>query len=167
VDVAALVAASLVRRNPGAGVLPFSDDVVQVAINPRDSVMTNAALLAGLPSGGTNCSAPLRWLNSRSQRGDLLVYVSDNESWMDGRGGRGGGIGATQTMQQWSVFKEHNPTARLVCLDLQPYGHTQAQDRDDVLNIGGFSDSVFDVIAKFAQGTDAKHWTEVISNVTV
>jgi 60 kDa SS-A/Ro ribonucleoprotein len=165
VDVAALIAASLVRRNPDAGVLPFSDDVVQVVINSRDSVMTNAALLARLPSGGTNCSAPLRWLNSRSLRGDLLVYVSDNESWMDSRG-RGLG-GPTETMKQWSTFKQRNPKARLVCLDLQPYGHTQALDREDVLNIGGFSDTVFDVIAKFAEGLNAKHWTEVISNVKV
>ncbi|MBC7771926.1 MAG: RNA-binding protein, partial [Pyrinomonadaceae bacterium] len=53
IDVAALVAASLVRKNPGAGVIPFSDDVINVTLNSRDSVMTNAEKLARLPSGGT------------------------------------------------------------------------------------------------------------------
>lgn len=162
-DVAALVAASLVRKNPGAGVVPFSDDVIHVRLNPRDSVMTNAEKLAKLPSGGTNCSAPLRWLNSRSESGDLLVYVSDNESWLDGRG-----HGATETMKQWELFKRRNPNARLVCLDVQASPDTQAKDRDDILNIGGFSDSVFGVIAKFARGSlNGQHWVQVISGVVV
>ncbi len=161
VDVAALVAAALVRQKPDAGVLPFSDHVVDVTLNARDSVMTNAEKLSRLPSGGTNCSAPLEWLNNRSQRGDLLVYVSDNESWIDSTR-----HGATATMKQWEVFKLRNPGARLVCLDLQPYGHTQAKDREDILNIGGFSDSVFDVIAKFAEGSLAgQHWVDVVNAI--
>lgn len=162
-DVAALVAAALVRKNADAGVVPFSDNVIDVSLNARDSVMTNAEKLSRLPSGGTNCSAPLKWLNSRSQRGDLLVYVSDNESWADSTR-----RGATATMEQWEVFKRRNPRARLVCLDLQPYGHTQAKDREDVLNIGGFSDSVFDVIAKFAEGSlGGRHWVDVVNAIEV
>src|SRR4051812_32613335 len=42
VDVAALVAAAVLRQNPHAQVVPFSDDVVKASLNPRDSVMTNA-----------------------------------------------------------------------------------------------------------------------------
>ena len=83
IDVAALVAASVLRRNPLAEVIPFSDSVVPVNLNPRDSVMTNANKLARLPSGGTNCSAPLYELNRRKASGDLIIYVSDNESWVD------------------------------------------------------------------------------------
>ena len=93
VDVAGLVAATLLRRNPSAEVLAFSDDVVRMPrpINPRDSVMTNAQYLASLPSGGTACSAPLRHLNLLRAKGDLVVYVSDNQSWADfaRRGARG------------------------------------------------------------------------------
>ncbi len=48
--------------------------------------------------------------------------------------------------------KRLNPAAKLVCLDIQPYQTTQAQSRNDVLNIGGFSDAVFEVIAAFADG---------------
>jgi 60 kDa SS-A/Ro ribonucleoprotein len=32
---------------------------------------------------------------------------------------------------------------------LQAYGTTQAPERDDILNVGGFSDAVFSVIATF------------------
>jgi 60 kDa SS-A/Ro ribonucleoprotein len=84
--------------------------------------------------------------------------VSDNESWIDVRAGRG-----TATMEEWSRFKARNPQARLVCIDLQPYGTTQAPDREDVLNVGGFSDQVFDVIAAFRRdGGDADPWAKAI-----
>lgn len=165
VDVAALMAAAIVRKNPSAGVLPFSDDVVPAEINPRDSVMTNAQRLASLPSGGTNCSAPLAYLNQRKLSGDLVIYVSDNESWIDGAHGRGR---STATLSQWQDFKLRNPRAKLVCLDVQPYSTTQAPDREDILNIGGFADAVFSVIAEFNNNTlHPGHWVDVIEKETL
>lgn len=170
IDVAALVAAAMLRRNPGsAGVLPFETDVVRgVQLNPRDSVMTNAAKLASLPAGGTNCSAPLAELNRLKATGDLLIYVSDNESWVDSPiHGRFGGS-PTGTMREWAAYKARNPKAKLVCIDVQPYGSTQAAGRDDVLNVGGFSDRVFDLIAEFVAGTlSADHWVGVIEGVSL
>jgi 60 kDa SS-A/Ro ribonucleoprotein len=167
VDVAALVAAAVLRKNPDAGVLPFSDDVVKAELNPRDSVMTNAKLLASLPSGGTNCSAPLAYLNERKLSGDLIIYVSDNESWMDSTGAH---IyrRSTGTMAQWKEFKRRNPRAKLVCLDVQPAGTTQAPEGGDILNIGGFADSVFEVIAEFANGKlHPDHWVGVIEKESI
>lgn len=168
IDIAALVAASVLRRNSNAEVIPFESDVVQVKLNPRDSVMTNAEKLASLPCGGTNCSAPLRELNRRKASGDLVIYVSDNESWVDSpRYGMFGG-GATETLKQWSEFKARNPQARMVCIDIQPYTTTQAKEREDILNIGGFSDQIFSVIANFAAGRlNADHWVGLIEAVKV
>jgi 60 kDa SS-A/Ro ribonucleoprotein len=166
VDVAALVAATVLRKNPRAEVIPFESQVVDVRLNPRDSVMTNAQKLAGLPAGGTNCSAPLALLNQRRASGDLVIYVSDYESWIDApHYGRFGGS-ATQTMKEWASFKQRNPNARMVCIDVQPYGTVQAKERADILNVGGFSDQVFDVIAEFARGElNADHWVGVIEKV--
>jgi 60 kDa SS-A/Ro ribonucleoprotein len=168
VDIAALVAATVVRKNPMAEVIPFESNVVEVRFNPRDGVMTNARKLANLPAGGTNCSAPLEFLNKREAKGDLVIYVSDNESWVDApHYGRFGGS-ATQTMKEWSKFKNRNPKARMVCIDIQPYGTVQAKERVDILNIGGFSDQVFDVIAEFARGElGADHWIGVIEEVII
>ncbi len=149
IDVAALVTAALVRKNARknarAIVLPFDTDVVELELNPRDSIMTNAAKLASIGGGGTSCSAPLQKLNAEDVKGDLVILVSDNESWADPVAGRG-----TAMMKKWRAFKQRNPKAKLVCIDLQPNETTQAPESDDVLNIGGFSDSVFEVIAKFA-----------------
>lgn len=169
VDVAALVAAAVLRQNPDAEVIPFSDHVVRAKLNPRDSVMTNAKVLSSLPSGGTNCSAPLKELNRRKATGDLLIYVSDNESWVDSPRYSvfGGGV-RTATMNEWTEYKARNPRAKLVCIDIQPYATTQATEREDVLNIGGFSDRVFDVIAEFANGTlTPDHWVGVIDAVEI
>jgi 60 kDa SS-A/Ro ribonucleoprotein len=166
IDVAALVAAAILRRNPDAEVIPFESDVVKVVLNPRDSVMTNARVLASLPKGGTNCSAPLRFLNERRASGDLVVYVSDNESWVDSpQYGRYGG-GATETMRQWEAFKQRSPQAKMVAIDIQPYGTVQAKERDDIVNVGGFSDQVFQMIADVARGgTTAGYWLQQIEAV--
>jgi 60 kDa SS-A/Ro ribonucleoprotein len=161
IDVAALVTAALVRKNPSAGVLPFERGVVKLELDARDPVMTNAARLASVGGGGTSCSAPLRLLNRRRARGDLVILVSDNESWADARPGRGAAM-----MHEWAAFVSRNPGARLVCLDIQPNRTTQAAERNDILNIGGFSDQVFSLIAAFARGElRPDHWIGVIDAI--
>jgi 60 kDa SS-A/Ro ribonucleoprotein len=163
IDVAALVAAAVLRKNPRTEVLPFECDVVKVNLNSRDSVMTNAAKLASVGGGGTNCSAPLALLNRRKAKSDLVVFISDYESWVDAGGGRG-----TATMREWNVFKQRNPAARLACIDVQPYRTVQAVEREDILNVGGFSDQVFDVISEFARGQlNPDHWIGMIESVAL
>lgn len=166
IDVAALVAAAILRKNPDAEVVPFESDVVKVSLNTRDSVMTNAQKLASLPAGGTNCSAPLKHLNERGKTGDLVIYVSDNESWVDSPWyGRYGGS-ATETMRQWEAFKQRNPSAKMVAIDIQPNGTVQAKERDDIINVGGFSDQVFQVIADVAAGrSSAGYWVQQIESI--
>lgn len=163
VDVAGLIAAALLRTHPTARVLPFEQKVVDVRLNPRDSVLTNAEKLAAVGGGGTHCSAPLAWLADKAARVDVVIMVSDNESWVDGRR-----HGATATMREWARIKRRNPDARLVCIDLQPYGTTQANEQSDILNVGGFGDAVFDVIAQFASGGfGAGHWVEAIESIRI
>lgn len=163
IDVAALIAAAVVRKNPTAEVLPFETDVVSLRLNGRDSVMTNAARLASIGGGGTNCSAPLALMNQCGAEADLVIFISDNQSWVDAGPGRG-----TEMMRQWEVFKQQNPSAKLVCIDLQPYGTTQAAERTDILNIGGFSDQVFETIRLFATNRlQPNHWVGEIEAIEI
>ena len=74
------------------------------------------------------------------------VIVSDNMSWA--------GVAAgpdTPLMEQWQAFaanqRRTGGSPKLVCIDVQPNGSTQAAEGGDVLNVGGFSDAVFDVVA--------------------
>jgi len=172
VHVAGLVASAILRKNPTAGVIPFEGHCVNVRLNPRDSVMTNAQLLASLGGGSTNCSAPLAVLNRDNAKADLIIYVSDNESWVDTNqasvteafyGIRAGTL-ATATMTEWKKFKRRNPKAKMVCIDIQPYRTAQASDDKDILNVGGFSDVVFKLLGDFARGGEG-HWTDEIEKV--
>ena len=163
IDVAALVAAAMLRKNPDAMLLPFEHSVVTCGLAADDSVMSNAAKLAAIGGGGTNCSAPLMRMNSKKELADLVIYVSDNESWIDAKRS-----GATATMGQWKVFKQRNPQAKLVCIDIAPHATTQAMECEDILNIGGFSDDVFKIIAAFAAGQlDPAHWVGEIAAIDI
>ncbi|WP_437889449.1 vWA domain-containing protein [Phytobacter sp. V91] len=163
IDVAGLIAAAVLRNHPAARVLPFECDVVNVALDPRQSVMCNARKLASIGGGGTNCSAPLRRLLKERTPVDLVIMVSDNESWMDSSR-----RGSTATMECWAALKKRYPRARLVCIDLLPYGTTQAKEQDDILNVGGFSDEVFTVIDNFVNGRyGSEHWLEEIQSVAL
>jgi 60 kDa SS-A/Ro ribonucleoprotein len=153
VDVAALFAAAILRRNPDSVLIPFDDKVHRVNIDPQDSILSLAARLAKFGGGGTNCSLPLTEANTkyRKRRFAGCVLVSDQESWIGT-----GRHGSTAVMTAWLEFVknqarlEGNPgTPKLVCVDLQPYTTTQAPDRSDILNVGGFSDAVFSVVASF------------------
>ncbi len=158
IDVAALVAAAMLRTNRAARLLPFEQAVVKLTLDPRARLAVNAAKLAAVGGGGTNVSAPLALLNAQKANIDLVVIVSDNQSWVDAR------AGATATMAQWDVLKRRNPVAKLVCIDVQPYGTTQATGRADILNVGGFSDSVFDTVARFVSG-EKRDWVDVVKQV--
>lgn len=168
VDVAALFAAAILRKNPDTEIVPF-DTTVHTGhrFNPRDSIMTNAKTLASFGGGGTNCSAALEYVNRKAGKGDLVIYVSDNESWVDsGRSSSFWGNRGTATMQEWNKFKARNPDAKLVCIDIQPNKSTQAHDRDDILNVGGFNDQVFDVVARFIElGNNKDLWIKTIEEV--
>jgi 60 kDa SS-A/Ro ribonucleoprotein len=160
IDVAALVAAAFMRVNRDTQVIPFEQRVVELPLNRRDSVMTNAARLAKIGGGGTNCSAPIERMTAQRIWADLVVIVSDNESWIDTR--RHG----TGLMQAWDRYKKVNARAKLVCIDIQPNTTSQAVDRGDILNVGGFSDAVFETVAAFVSGKlGAAHWVGEIEKI--
>lgn len=161
VDVAALMTAALMRGNREARVLPFEQKVVEIDVKPHAPVAVNAAKLAAIGGGGTNVSAPLARLNAEKAEVDLVVIVSDNQSWVDTRHS-----GATATMAEWNRLRARNPPARLVCIDVQPYGSMQARDREDIMNVGGFADAVFDAVARFAKGK-TRDWVEIVNAVEI
>lgn len=162
VDVAGLMAAAVLHRNSGALVLPFNDQVRTWRRPARGGVLETAQALAALLGGGTQCSAPLAALNAMSMTPDTVIMFSDNQSWMDARHGE------TEYQRQWRALKQRNRDAKLICVDLQPYTNSQIKDQRDVLNIGGFSDEMFQRIAEFAAGnSDGNFWVDHIEAVTL
>ena len=69
-------------------------------------------------------------------------------------------------MTEWQKFVKNQKrlgvaSPKLVCIDLQPYDSTQAPDRSDILNVGGFNDAVFNVVAAFLSGDTGRFVAEV------
>jgi 60 kDa SS-A/Ro ribonucleoprotein len=76
-----------------------------------------------------------------------------------------GRAGATNGMSLWQKVKTQNRKAKMVCIDIQPNTHTQFKEREDILNVGGFSDTVFDVINMFVNvGSD---WVGEINKIAL
>jgi 60 kDa SS-A/Ro ribonucleoprotein len=80
--------------------------------------------------------------------------------------GRGG---STAVMTEWQMFVRNQirlqgkgfAGPKLVCIDLQPYTTTQAPEPSDILNVGGFSDTVFSVLAAFVPDDNGRFVAEV------
>ncbi|HWB10461.1 MAG TPA: TROVE domain-containing protein [Pirellulales bacterium] len=174
VDVAALFAAAVLRRNPESIVIPFDTRAYEAKFDPHDTILSLAERLAKFGGGGTDCSLPLCEANTkyRERKFAGVVLVSDNESWVyAGRRFAAGRYGATGVMTQWQDFVKNQLRLqgagmfgpKLICIDLQPYTTTQAPDRGDILNIGGFSDAVFNVVASFLASDAGRFVAEVES----
>lgn len=163
-DVAGLMASAIIRKNPTAEIWTFSDGALQVEINPNDTVLFNTQKLNNA-GGGTNISAPMQVFNAVNAKADWVLYVSDNESWLDSVGHNYYGTGLAH---EWETFKSRNPNARLICCDLTPRDNSQIQTNPDVLQVGGFSDQVFDVISSFLNHfEDDDHWVNIVKNTEI
>lgn len=169
VDVAALIGSAFLRKNKESMIIPYSDNVFPNPCEARDSVMTNAQRLASLGGGGTNLSSAFVHLNKHKAKGNLVVVCSDMETWADGKtygASHGYFGGGTVPAQAWAEYKSRNPKAKLVCINLQAGNTCQVTNSPDVLNIGGWSDTMWEVIKSFVEGTpSADHWVSVIEAV--
>ncbi len=177
VDVAALVAAALLRRNPDSVVVPFDTQAFDAKVDPSDSILSLADRLAKFGGGGTDCSLPIRKANAAYAQRKFagVVLVSDNESWVyKDRPYYSGANGSTGVMTEWQQFVQNQVKLqggditgpKLICIDLQPNQTTQAPERSDILNVGGFSDAVFEVISSLLD-SDANRFVAEIETVTL
>ncbi len=165
IDVAALFAAAILRRNPDSVVIPFDTSAYDAKMDPNDSILSIAERLAKYGGGGTDCSLPLVAANQKHAKRKFagIVLVSDNESWVGT-----GRHGSTGVMTAWEAFVANqrklagnDASPKLVNIDLQPYQTVQACERSDIMNIGGFSDSVFNVISAFLADNNQRFVAEV------
>lgn len=164
IDVAAMFASSILRKNKSADVVAFDTSVKKCNINSRDSILTNAKVLASFNGGGTDCSCALKNANENNKKYDIVIYVSDNQSWVTNSYYSQG----TGLMNEWLKFKTKNKDAKLVCIDLQPYVNSQTKEEKDILKVGGWSDTVFDVIDNFVKyGDSSNHWVSEIDSVSL
>lgn len=166
IDVAALIGSAFLRKSQESTIVAYSDNAItNHGCEPRDSVMTNAKRLAAIGGGGTNLGAAFAHLNKTKAKGDLVLVASDMETWADDQG-RSNPWGGTVSAAAWAEYKGRNPKAKLVCINLAAGDTCQVANNKDVLNIGGFSDSLWEVIKSFVEGMpSADHWVKTIEDI--
>lgn len=165
IDVAALVGATVLRKNDQAVILPVDTSVHSTnAINPRDSIVSNAAKLAKFGGGGTRLGAAMQWIEKQSKPADLIIMVSDNESWV-GDAGRGYHRG-TETMASFNRLQSRNQKLKMVCIDTTANNTSQTvQGNPGIMNIGGFSDKIWTTIQRFVSGDGPSEWVAEIQAI--
>lgn len=161
-QVASLMAACILRNTEDScTVYRFDTHASLLTLNPRDSVMTNSQKI-GLSGGGTDCGAMLRTMNSNKDKADVVFILSDNESWSNPYSGM-----STNLMKEWTVFKAHNPKAKLVCVDLAANTTKQVAAQKDILCVGGFSDNVWPVVEAFLEDGKTSWVDKIKQSVTL
>lgn len=165
-DIAALFAAALRIKNPNTDIILFNTNARRYA--PRhDTIMGIANDLSAMSNGGTDCSSAMKYIcdNYASDRmPDNIIMISDNESWagVKANGWR------TGTFQYLLDIKKKNPNVRMVNLDIAPNTSMQTPFDASILNIGGFSDSVFQIMALFFKSANKDDfWISEIQSVEI
>ena len=72
----------------------------------------------------------------------------------------------TRALELFLKIQNKNKNAKCICIDIAPYDNTQLKENNSILNIGGFSDKVFDVIGSFCNG-NGDHWVDAIERMDV
>ncbi len=155
VDVAALFASIFLKNNTNTVIIPFDERAYD--ISNKDLMDKNtlalADWLAKFGGGGTNCALPLKVANQVGRKNninfDACILISDSESWIDTNDTRFYRAKGTGALLEWNELVARNKKAKLICIDLVPNLTTQAPNRKDILNVGGWNDSVFTVINSF------------------
>jgi 60 kDa SS-A/Ro ribonucleoprotein len=174
VDAASVMATALYKANPDSVIIPFNNLAILpgqggrygTRFDPDDSMLSLAASLAALCSGGTDCHTALAAINEKYKGRPFaaVVYLSDNASWVTASvpsvsPGYGGWqtSNTTALMREWQTFCSGQrqlgrfPRPKMFCWDLAHYGSTQAPESEGIYNLGGFSDSVFSLMSSIAE----------------
>ncbi len=141
-EVAGIFAAGLLARSANAVVLPFSNDVIDVRLNPRDSVLANAQTISSIGGGGTAMAAPVDRLLEQRDVVDLYVAITDSEDW----------IGRFE--DSWRRYKaEVAPAAKAVLVTVVPDPYRVVpESTSDVHYVHGWSDAVLRYVSEIGGG---------------
>lgn len=75
-------------------IVGFCDSLKTLSISPKQRLDDVVESISNLSFGGTDCSLPFRWAQSKQQKFDGVITYTDNESW-------GGPVKVHQAMQQY------------------------------------------------------------------
>lgn len=139
-DIGALFAAVLYKNND-ADVIRYNSNAEFFKGNPEDSVMTLTNQLRRT-CGGTAITSAFAKLTKKYDR---IIVLSDEQTWGDSKYYSYDSNNAKNPFREYR--KKYNPDCALYNIDLAGYGTLMFPEKS-VYTIGGFSEKVFDLMAK-------------------
>jgi len=180
IDAAGLFGAAILKKNPDAKVTAFSEQLFHRRLNPRDSIATITRQIKGSGfHGATRWDAAIDWALNEREKFDAIIWVSDMEANLDSvryssrsfYGYEWGGGSSTNAQQLIAEYrKKVNKNVKIITINMTANGgHAQVDGEFDhnVLQVAGFSDHVFDVIASFMKAKESGHWVKMISAINI
>lgn len=169
-DAASVLAMSFLAKNHKVKLLPFCTKVhYDHKISSQKSYLENFDILNKFSGGGTDCSAPIKYLNNliknnKDESVDLIIMISDNQSWH--QISPPATFRSTPMLEEFNKYKKTNPDVKLVNIDISPFANTQASSSDSIFLISGFNDSIFKVLKDYlSHSKDANYWVNHINSL--
>ena len=140
IKIASLFAAVILKANPEADLMMFSNEARYVPVNTDDTLLTiQRQIESRAVAGGTNFNS----IFYQAERAyDRIVILSDMEGWMTDEYGIDGA--PTKALAKYRKRTDADP--HVYSFDLQGYGTLMFPERN-VYALAGFSEKVFDVMA--------------------
>lgn len=138
---AAAQALVLVNVEPYVDTIAYDTSAYAVQYNKRFSIGDSVLNVGG---GGTNCSIPVLWATQNKQHYDVVINITDNETWYDNNN------------PSWAMkeYRDHvNPEAKQVIVAMTATGLSigSPEDRRN-LDIVGLDANVPQLITEFIKG---------------
>jgi hypothetical protein len=146
-EIGSLMAGILAKAS-NADVMLFHDRAWYKSVNPADSTLTITKQLRDDNDwGGTDFNVIFKKINRKYDR---IVILSDMQGWM----GDSWGYGGAPTKSFAKYKKDYGANPHLFAFDLQGYGDMMFPE-EQVYEIAGFSDKVFDLMKLLEQDRKA------------
>jgi hypothetical protein len=135
IQLACLFAAALVKSSADSkhvAVTMFSDNAANIPVNPDDTITTICdSLESKVYGGGTNLQAALNLKDKLGFEPDVVVVLSDMQ------------VNQLSARNSTQIF---SPDCVKLAMNLAAYDSTPLGDNQGWLQLGGYSDRVFDLI---------------------
>lgn len=140
----ALFGAAMVKANPSADFMAFSDHAEYMTLNPLDSIITlTQQIISKAPNGGTNFHAIFQEANKAYDR---IVILSDMQAW----------VGYHVPTSSFNDYKNRVSAkgTRIYSVDLAGNGSMQFP-APEIYAVAGFSEKMFDIMKLLEQDRNA------------
>lgn len=142
IEIASLLGAVLYKNND-ADLMMFDSQARYVNLDADNSLLSMGEfILKSAHGGGTDFH---KILPAAKKKYDRVFILSDMQGWI-------GNDVPTKSLNEYK--KKFNQDVRIYSFDLQGYGTTQFPDKD-IMCVAGFSENVFNIIAKLENDKNA------------